>query len=74
MLGGRGAAARFRLEGASGWRMPLYVLRAHAAVLLRARTLFRQRRDIRRTSRLSPHIYGRLLQAHGISARRVAGL
>jgi len=74
MLGGRGAAARFRLEGASAWRLPLYVLRAHAALLRHAPDLWRKRRAIRRTARLSPHIYRRLLRAHSISARRVAEL
>ena len=74
MLRGRGAAARFRLEGASAWRMPFYVLRAHAALLIDAPSLLRQRREIRRTARLSPHIYRRLLRAHSISARRIAEL
>jgi GT2 family glycosyltransferase len=74
ILRGHGAAARFRLEGASAWRMPLYVLRAHAALIAAAPALLRQRREIRRTARLSPHIYRRLLQAHSISARRIAEL
>ena len=74
MLRGSGAAARFRLEGASAWRMPWYVLRAHVALLLHARSLWRKRRQIRRTSRVSPRIYGRLLRSHSISARRVAEL
>jgi GT2 family glycosyltransferase len=74
MLRGHGAAARFRLEGASAWRMPWYVLRAHGALLLNAPALFRQRREIRRTARLTAHIYRRLLRAHSISARRVAEL
>ena len=74
MLRGRGAAARFRLEGASAWRMPLYVLSAHAALLGRFPALLRQRREIRAHARLSPHIYGRLLRSHSISARRVAEL
>lgn len=74
MLSGRGAAARFKLEGASAWRMPLYVLRAHAALLARLPKLWRQRRAIRRTARVTPHIYRRLLRAHSISARRIAEL
>jgi GT2 family glycosyltransferase len=74
MLRGRGAAARFRLEGASAWRMPLYVLRAHGALLWRMPQLWRQRRAIRRTARLLPKTYARLLRAHSISARRVAEL
>jgi GT2 family glycosyltransferase len=74
MLRAHGAAARFRLEGASAWRMPVYVLRAHAALLMDARGLLRQRREIKRMARLSPHIYGQLLHAHSISARRIAEL
>ena len=74
MLRGRGAAARFRLEGASAWRMPFYVLRAHLALLLNAPALWRKRRRIRRTARLTPRIYQRLLRSHSISARRVAEL
>jgi GT2 family glycosyltransferase len=74
LLRGRGAAARFRLEGASAWRMPVYVLRAHGALLLHAGALLRKRREIRRTARLTPHIYRQLLRAHRISARRVAEL
>jgi GT2 family glycosyltransferase len=74
MLRGRGAAARFRLEGDSAWRMPFYVLRAHGALLRSAPALWRKRREIRRTARLTPHIYRRLLRSHSISARRVAEL
>jgi GT2 family glycosyltransferase len=74
MLRGRGAAARFRLEGASAWRMPIYVLRAHAALLRNAPALWRKRREIRRAARVTPRIYRRLLRSHSISARRVAEL
>jgi GT2 family glycosyltransferase len=74
LLRGRGAAARFRLEGASAWRMPWYVLRAHGALLLHAPALWRKRRQIRRTPRVTPHIYRSLLRSHSISARRVAEL
>jgi GT2 family glycosyltransferase len=74
MTRGRGAAARFRLEGASAWKLPIYVLRAHGALLLRAPTLWRQRRQIRRSACISPRIYSHLLRAHSISPRRVAEL
>lgn len=74
MLRGRGAAARFRLEGESAWRMPFYVLRAHLVLLMHGPSLWRQRQEIRRTARLSPRIYQRLLRAHSISARRIAEL
>jgi GT2 family glycosyltransferase len=74
LLRGHGAAARFRLEGESAWRMPLYVLRAHAALLWNAPALWRKRRQIRLSARLTPHIYRRLLRSHSISSRRVAEL
>jgi GT2 family glycosyltransferase len=74
LLRGRGAAARFRLEGDSVWRMPLYVLQAHGALLTNAPALWRKRREIRRTARLTPHIYRRLLRSHSISPRRLAQL
>lgn len=74
LLRGRGAAARFRLEGAPAWRMPFYVLRAHVALARHAPSLWRKRREIRRTARISPRIYRRLLGSHSISARRVAEL
>jgi len=74
LLRGRGAAARFRLEGGSAWRMPFYVLRAHAALLWNAPALWRKRRQIRQTARVTPHIYQRLLRVHSISARRIAEL
>ena len=74
MLRGRGAAARFRLEGESAWRMPFYVLRAHAALLRHAPALWRKRRKIRGTARVTPRIFRWLLRSHSISARRVAEL
>jgi len=74
MLGGRGAAARFRLEGDSAWRMPVYVLRAHAALLASAPDLWRKRRRIRRSARLTPRIFQWLLRSYSISPRRVAEL
>ena len=74
MLRGRGAAARFRLEGASAWRMPFYVLRAHGALLRHLPSLMRKRRAIRGTARRLPHIYRQLLRSHSISARRIAEL
>ncbi|MFN7993007.1 MAG: glycosyltransferase family 2 protein [Bryobacteraceae bacterium] len=74
MMGGRGAAARFRLEGTSAWRMPFYVFRAHAALLRHAPALWRQRRQIRRSAKVTSRVYRRLLRSYSISARRVAEL
>jgi GT2 family glycosyltransferase len=74
MLRGRGAAARFRQEGNSGLRMVLYVIQAHVVLLLHARSLWRKRRAVRRSARLSAAQFRRLLRAHAISARQVAEL
>jgi GT2 family glycosyltransferase len=74
LLKGRGAAARFRLEGNAGWRMAWYVARAHAALLAHSPSMLRKRQAIRKTARLSPRIYRRLLAAHAISVRRIAEL
>lgn len=74
LLRGHGAAARFRLEGESVWRMPFYVLRAHFALLADLPALWRKRRQIRRTARVTPRVYRQLLRAHSISARRIAEL
>jgi GT2 family glycosyltransferase len=74
MLLGRGAAARFRLEGSPAWRMAYYVLKAHTALLRHSPRLLRQRREIRRTALLNPRVYRNLLRSHSISARRLAEL
>jgi hypothetical protein len=74
LLGGRGAAARFRAEGHAGLKMIWYVLRAHAALLAHLPRLWRQRREIRRAARITPAIFRHLLRAHSISARKVAAL
>jgi GT2 family glycosyltransferase len=69
---GRGSAARFRAEGNAGPRMLWYVLRAHVALLVHGRRLWRQRSAIRRAARITPLIFRRLIQGYSISARRVA--
>jgi GT2 family glycosyltransferase len=74
MRQGRGAAAEFRAEGNSAWRLVLFVLRAHLALLARLPRLWRQRRRIRRTARLRPAEFRRLLARHAISPREVAAL
>jgi len=71
---GRGAAAQFRRDGGSGWRLPWYVLRSHFALLAHGRRIWKQRREIRRKARLSSADFQRLLQLHSISPREVAAL
>jgi GT2 family glycosyltransferase len=74
LLGGRGSAARFRAEGNAGPKMLWYVLRAHASVLANLGRLWRQRREIRRSARITPAVFRRLARSYGIRARRVAEL
>lgn len=71
---GRGAAARFRAEGNSGWRLLLFVLRAHLAVLGSWSSLWKKRRAIRGTAEIDPGEFCRLLRQHSITPRQVAAL
>ena len=74
MRGGQGAAAEFRAEGNSAWRLVLFVLRAHLALLTNGRVLWRKRRRIRRSAKTNPAEFRRLLARHTISPREVAAL
>jgi len=74
ILRGRGSAARFRDEGAAGPTMAWYVMKAHAVLLANAGRLWRQRRQIRARARITPAAFRRLLRAHSIGVRSVAGL
>lgn len=74
ILRGHGSAARFRAEGNGGLRLAWCVLRAHAAFFFHAPRLWRQRRAIRASARITPRVFCRLLRSHFISARRVAAL
>lgn len=71
---GRGKAAEFRREGRSPAWLPLLVLRAHAAALVRLPRLFRERRRIAASRRIAPEEFQRLLGRHRISLRQVAAL
>jgi GT2 family glycosyltransferase len=74
ILKGEGSAARFRAEGNAGPKMLWYVIRAHIALLGNLRRLWRQRREIRERSRITPAIFQRLMRSHAISAKRMAAL
>jgi GT2 family glycosyltransferase len=74
LLQGRGSAARFRADGYAGAMMPWYVIRAHFALAAAAGRLWKQRRQIRASARITPAVFRRLLRSHSISARKVAGL
>jgi GT2 family glycosyltransferase len=72
MLKGRGAAAKFREDGASGLELIAIVLRAHWSLLRNWRSLWRKRRSIRRSVTVAE--FQQLLRAHAITAREVAEL
>jgi len=74
LLEGRGKAAEFRRVGKSAAWLPLAVLRAHVAAALRLPRLFRERRRIMSSRRITPREFRRLLACHSISLRRVAAL
>jgi len=69
---GRGSAARFRAGGHSGARMLWYVIQAHWSAARNARWLWRERRRIGRSARITPTVFRRLARAGEIGARRVA--
>jgi GT2 family glycosyltransferase len=74
LFGGQGTGAQFRREGNSALLLPAYVIAAHCAVAVRLPQLWRQRRAIARSARISNAEYGRLLARHSLSAREVAFL
>ena len=71
---GRGAAAQFRAEGNSGWKLMYFVMRAHLVLLASLGSLLKKRRRIRRDAKLSPAAFRRLLKQYSISPKEVAAL
>jgi GT2 family glycosyltransferase len=69
-----GKAAEFREAGHPPWLLPFLVLRAHVSALVRLPYLFRERRRIFKTRRVSPKEFRELLAAHSIPVRKVAEL
>jgi hypothetical protein len=74
LLGGRGKAAHFRKAGNSPLMLGVFVLRAHIGLCAALPRLWRQRRAIRKSSKLSAAEFSNLLRRHSISARQVAAL
>ena len=74
ILRGQGAAAQFREDGGGAMRLVAMVIRAHWSLLRNWNVLWRKRRAIRNTARLTSAVFSRLLRAHAISAREVARL
>jgi hypothetical protein len=50
------------------------VIQAHLELLRHGRSLWRKRREIRQSARISAVAYRKLLRAHAIRARQVAEL
>jgi len=71
---GRGSAARFRAGGHNGARMLWYVIQAHLGMVRHGRWLWRERRRIQRSARITPAIFRRLARSFSIRVRRVAEL
>jgi GT2 family glycosyltransferase len=69
-----GKAAEFRQAGYSTAFLLILILRAHIAVLFKLPQLFRERRRIRSTRRVSRHEFQALLAEYSISLRQVAEL
>jgi GT2 family glycosyltransferase len=69
-----GKAAEFRESGHPPWLLPFLVLRAHVSAVVRLPYLFRERRRIFKTRRLSSKEFRALLAAHSITVRKVAEL
>lgn len=72
ILEGRGSAARYQRERRNPLELLFILLRAHCAWLFRLPSLWRKRRRILASARLSPDAFRRLLDAHGITTRQVA--
>ena len=71
---GSGKTAEFRDGGGSALHLPWIVVRAHLDLFRSLPRLWRERRAIRRTARLTPKQFAKLLRSHAIPARRVAAL
>lgn len=73
-LRGTGAGAEFARSSGRPWQLPVFVVRAHAAVLWRFPSLLKKRRAIRRSARLSSREFSLALREHSIPVRQVAAL
>ncbi|HYL38941.1 MAG TPA: glycosyltransferase family 2 protein [Bryobacteraceae bacterium] len=71
-LQGRGKAAEFQREGNSIGRLPLYVLRAYAELLVHLPALWRERRKMKR--RFTARQFRRLIRRFSVGPRQVAAL
>jgi GT2 family glycosyltransferase len=74
MLRCRGAAAQFRQQGNGGLGLVALVIRAHWALIQNWTKLWKKRRAVQKTAKLTPNDFRRLLRAYAIGPREVAEL
>ncbi len=74
LFSGRGAAADFQKSGGSPFTLAWLVVRAHLSALWHLPRLLSQRRQIRRTAKISAAQFRVLAQRHALTAREVATL
>jgi GT2 family glycosyltransferase len=72
MKRGAGRSGEFRQAGGSAPALASIVMKANFDALRRAPSLWRQRREIRKTARMSPKQFARLIDTYSISPREVA--
>ena len=74
LLGGFGKTGEYREAGHDTWLLPFLVFRAHAATLFRLPRLWKERRRIAATRKISVADFEALAKTHAISLREVASL
>lgn len=74
LFSGKGAAADFRSEGGSGWKLPWIVVRAHWAALREMPKLLKKRRENIGRSSISARDFKGVLGRNRIELREVAQL
>jgi GT2 family glycosyltransferase len=74
LIRGHGKAAEYRQSGSPAASLPIILLRAYAAFLRELPQLWRERRRIQRSGRMSPRQFAKLLASNRIGERQVAAL
>jgi hypothetical protein len=74
LVSGRGKAGEYRQAGHAAALLPVLVIRAHLAALLRLPALLAARRRIRAARRITSSEFRTLLARHSITVRQVAAL
>lgn len=74
LIRGTGTAKGYSDQGNSAWTLAWFVAKAHGAALAHLPSLLAKRRAIRKTAKLTPSAFRRLLRRFSISARAIAKL